>query len=89
MSSACSAIPILWADEKATTYGLEYDYCSIMHYGDDNQFVENRPDCRAWPMGKVACNIKGRTVTWLGQRIGLSEKDKVTIRRRYGCKGLY
>ncbi len=36
----------------------------------------------------VQCEIKGQSISEIGQRIGLSPLDKETIRRRYNCRGL-
>ena len=65
------------------TYGIGYDYCSVMHYG---QFDS---DCIMTPKHAVSCTVKGQTVTEIGQRIGLSEKDIQEINKRYNCDGRY
>ena len=65
------------------TYGIGYDYCSVMHYG---QFDS---DCIMTPKHTVSCTVKGQKVTQIGQRIGLSEKDIEEINKRYNCDGRY
>ena len=65
----------------SNTFGLPYDYCSIMHYS-------NIPiNCQLVPRENVECNIKGEDSDTIGQRKGLSPLDKETIRRRYNCRG--
>ena len=80
-----------WPHQLTETYGLEYDYCSIMHYDMKTKLMPGtRPQtCIVMNKRPVRCNIKGKSVNYLGQRLGLSEKDIVTIRRRYNCKGSY
>ena len=65
------------------TYGIGYDYCSVMHYG---QFDS---DCIMTPKHAVSCTVKGQKVTQIGQRIGLGEKDIEEINKRYNCDGRY
>ena len=65
------------------TYGIGYDYCSVMHYG---QFDS---DCIMTAKHAVSCTVKGQTVTQIGQRIGLSELDIEEINKRYNCDGKY
>ena len=65
------------------TYGIDYDYCSVMHYG---QFDS---DCIMTPKHAVSCTVKGQKVTQIGQRIGLSELDIEEINKRYNCDGRY
>ena len=71
-------------------FNLPYDYCSIMHYGN----VDGTPygGCYVIPKtvdfrSPVDCTIKGQHFDNVGQEVGLSRRDKETIRRRYSCLG--
>ena len=68
----------LKADE-INDMGVTYDYCSVLHYS-------RGWSCKITPLNPVSCNIKGQTATDIGQRIGLSEKDKIEINKRYNCQ---
>ena len=63
------------------TFGTEYDYCSVMHYG----VLDTA--CKITPIDNVACRIKDQDVTEIGQRLGLSELDVTAINKHYNCDG--
>jgi len=65
--------------DKTDHMDVTYDYCSVLHYGRGGA-------CRITPLNPVSCNINGQTATDIGQRIGLSEKDKIEINKRYNCQ---
>ena len=65
------------------TFGTEYDYCSVMHYG----VLDTA--CKITPIENVACRIKDQDVTEIGQRLGLSELDVSAINKHYNCDGKY
>ena len=65
------------------TFGTEYDYCSVMHYG----VLDTA--CKITPIENVACRIKDQDVTEIGQRLGLSELDVTAINQHYNCDGKY
>ena len=65
------------------TFGAEYDYCSVMHYG----VLDTA--CKITPIENVACRIKNQDVTKIGQRLGLSELDVTAINKHYNCDGKY
>ena len=64
------------------TYGVGYDYCSVMHYGPTNSFM-----CRIAPIHNFTCAVNGHTVDEVGQRYGLSELDIEEVNKRYNCGG--
>ena len=68
--------------EGVHTYDVGYDYCSVMHYGSLNAI-----GCRLTPTHSVVCNVKGRHITEIGQRLGLSDLDIEEINKRYSCDG--
>jgi len=66
------------------TFGLPYDYNSVMHYGK-NSFAKNERWATIYTL-----NSKGR-IDWtkmnvIGQRDGLSEGDVNLIKKMYKCK---
>ena len=63
-------------------YGLEYDYCSILHYTEFNEL-----GCWITTKKPVNCLINGKTIHTIGQREGLSDQDIKEINARYSCKG--
>ena len=65
------------------TFGTEYDYCSVMHYG----VLDTA--CKITPIKNVACRIKDQDVTEIGQKLGLSELDVTAINKHYNCDGKY
>ena len=68
-------------------YGLPYDHCSLMHYGnvDGTAFIGQ---CYVIPKDVVPdCTIKFQHFDNVGQRVGLSRWDKEAIRRKYSCLG--
>ena len=58
----------------------EYDYCSVMHYGEDGPYA-----CRLKPKNNSwSCTVNGHHVTKIGQRWGLSPKGDIPdIMARY------
>ena len=73
----------LWKD-IVLTYGVKYDYCSIMH----SQVM--RDNCIILPKtDKFKCRINGKTSTSAGQRLGLSSLDMLEINKRYKCTGMF
>ena len=68
-----------YSTSKINSLGVAYDYASIMHYGSTAFWVNGSPTIQA----------KGNSGMKLGQRRGLSSKDKEQARLMYGCKGMY
>ena len=65
-------------------YDMDYDYCSILHYPEG--IIER---CKITPIKPITCTVKGQKIYEIGQRLGLSEVDKVEINKRYSCEGKY
>ena len=78
--------------DEVTGYGLGYDICSIMQYGQSMLPGNLSPLCNLTPKQKVSCYIKTPEntvphITTLGQETGLSELDIRILKNRYQCKG--
>ena len=65
------------------TYGIGYDYCSILHYSERQGVASG---CEIKPIYPFNCLINGKVITKIGQRVGLSDKDIKEINARYKCK---
>jgi hypothetical protein len=59
---------------RINSFGVSYDYSSVMHYGAYAFSSNRRETIRSKPHGKR-----------LGQRNGLSAKDKLQLQRLYKC----
>ena len=65
--------------ENVDTYGYNYDYCSVMHYSARSS------SCIMTPKQNISCTVQGQTVTYMGQRLGMSETDIQEVNSRYDC----
>ena len=64
-----------YSTSKINSFGVKYDYDSVMHYGSYAfSRYRGRKTIESKPSGKR-----------LGQRNGLSAKDKLQVQRLYGC----
>ena len=74
------------------TYNTPYDYCSVMHYPNAGwEYLRGLRDyCGFNSKYPVSCVINTRlgprSITRMGQKLGLSELDIIGINKRYGCK---
>ena len=68
-----------YSTSQIDSLGVAYDYESIMHYGSRAFSVNGYPTIQ----------VKGNSGIRLGQRRGLSSKDKEQARLMYGCKGIF
>jgi hypothetical protein len=59
---------------RINSFGVGYDYGSVMHYGERAFSRNGSPTIRSKQAGAQ-----------LGQRRGLSAKDKLQLQQRYGC----
>ena len=65
------------SSSSINSYGIGYDYGSVMHYGEYAfSRYRGRKTIESKPRGKQ-----------LGQRYGLSAKDKQQVRKLYNCDG--
>lgn len=64
-----------YADDVINTLGLDYDYESVMHYGNTYFSKNGRPTILATPNLEIV----------LGQRSGLSNMDYVKVNVLYDC----
>ena len=80
------------ANTKINYFGLPYDYCSVTHAGKYDYHGQPSPSsgqpCWIKTLNEVNCVVNGNHVIQIGQRFGLSDLDKETIRRRYNCRGM-
>ena len=65
------------------TYGMGYDYCSILHYSEGQGVASG---CEIKTKHRFKCLINGKVITQIGQRVGLSGTDIKEINARYKCK---
>ena len=81
-----------YANEKVHYFGLPYDYCSVTHAGKYDYHGQPSPSsgqpCWIKTLNEVNCVVNDNHVIQIGQRFGLSDLDKETIRRRYNCRGM-
>ena len=68
---ACKTVNFLMVSSQIT-YGMGYDYCSILHYSEGQGVASG---CEIKPLRQFSCHINGKVITKIGQRVGLSETD--------------